>query len=357
MTIKKIRAHGFRNLAPLDLTLYPGINVFTGENGQGKTNFLEAVYICASGRSWRAKTDRELVGFKEKEARLYAETERAGSGDTIAVGINKDEKKTIAVNGAQIKKLGELLGTLYAVVFSPHDLALVKSGPSERRKFMDVELCQLSVIYYYELKQYYHILRQRNNLLKDLRRDPGLKETVGVWDEIMARHGARIMEHRRAFIEKINSAASAIHGEVSDKKEKLEIIYRPNVSEKDFLAKLTKLLDKDVAQGATSVGVHKDDLTYLIDGQDARIYGSQGQQRLACLASKLAETAIIRTEKREEPVLLLDDVLSEFDTPRQKFLTEYISGSQTLMTATGAESAGPAGGARVFTVRAGEIKC
>jgi len=355
MIIKKIRADGFRNLKFLDLDLFPGINVFTGENGQGKTNLLEAVYICAAGRSWRTKTDRELVGFPEREAFLFAETERGGFSDSISVNIKKDEKKIINVNGTQIKKLGELLGTLLAVVFSPYDLALVKAGPSERRKFMDVELCQLNAIYYYELKQYYHILKQRNNLLKDLKKDAALRSTIGVWDEIMAGLGARIMERRREFIEKINSAASEIHGAVSDKKERLEIIYRPNVSEKDFLPRLGKFLEKDMLQGATSTGIHKDDLIYLINGQDARAYGSQGQQRLACLSSKLAETSVIKSEKGEDPVLLLDDVLSEFDAPRQRFLLEYIEGLQTLMTATGAESAAPGGDSRGFGVAGGSV--
>ena len=356
MTVNKIRAAGFRNLAAAEISLFPGVNVFTGGNGQGKTNFLEAVYICASGRSWRAKTDKELIGFPEREAFLYAETERGAFADKISVSLKRDEKKTISVNGAQIKKLGELLGLFLAVIFTPYDLMLVKGGPAERRKFLDVELCQLSKIYYYELKQYYHILRQRNNLLKNIRKDAGLIRTIGVWDEIMAGHGVKIMEHRAAFTEKISAEAAKIHGVVSDKKEELEIIYRPNAGAKDFLTRLSKSVEKDLFSGATSVGVHKDDLLYLINGQDARVYGSQGQQRLACLSSKLAEIEIIKETKNEEPVLLLDDVLSEFDAARQSFLLGHIKGIQTLITATGAESASPAGAAAAgFKVEEGRI--
>ena len=365
MELTKLNASGFRNLTSCSLTFAPGINVFSGLNGQGKTNLLEAVYICAMGRSWRTKNEREFInfGFPEREAFLYAETSRANGAfnDCIAVNIKRDEKKIINVNKTPVKRLGELLGTLLTVVFTPYDLSLVRGGPSERRKFMDVELCQLNRIYYYELKQYYHILKQRNALLKNIKKDGGRNDALGAWDFMIVGHGIKIMERRAEFIEKINRIASGIHAEISGKKEKLEILYKPNASAKEFLTRLTRSAEKDVFTGQTSVGVHKDELVYLINGQDARIYGSQGQQRLACLSSKLAEIEIIREEKGEDPVLLLDDALSEFDAPRQKYLLQSIEGIQTLMTVTGAESAGlnlcSGKKTRVkrFTVSGGEI--
>jgi len=159
MRIKDVYADGFRNLAVARTEVFPGINLVSGDNGQGKTNFLEAVYICAAGRSWRTKSDRDLINFNAKEAFLRVTTERGGFSDHISVNIKKDEKKSIAVNALEVKKLGELLGTLLVVAFSPDDLALIKYGPAERRRFMDVELCQLNKLYYYELKQDYHVLR------------------------------------------------------------------------------------------------------------------------------------------------------------------------------------------------------
>ena len=337
MLITRVTADGFRNLKQADVYLSPGVNIIAGHNGQGKTNLIEAICVLASGRSWRTKNDRELITFSEREAYVSVETLRGGVSDRIAAHIRADEKKVISVNGYPVKRLGELLGVLLAVAFSPDDLALVKGGPAERRRFMDVELCQLSMPYYYELKQYYHILRQRNNLLKDLKKDGSLKDTVYVWDEIMARHGTAISGYRTAFLERVNNAAGVIHGEISDKKERLQLVYKPNVGEKDFLPRLKKALDRDIAAGVTSIGVHKDDITFLLNGQDAKAYGSQGQQRLCCLSSKLALITVIREEKHDDPVVLLDDVLSEFDSVRQKFLLRYIKDVQAVITVTGAE--------------------
>ena len=355
MQIEGVKINGFRNIASADVTLNHDLNVFYGNNGQGKTNFLEAVYLCASGRSWRTKSDKDLVGFNEKEAFLYTKVSCNGIYDDISINIKKDEKKIISVNRQQVKKLGDLLGTLLIVVFSPDDLVLVKSGPSERRKFMDVELCQLYKLYYYELKQYYHVLRQRNNLLKSLKKDDELKNTIDIWDEVITRHGIKIMGYRADFISRVNDTAEKIHYEISDNKEKLKIIYKPNVSEKEYRAKLVKTLDRDIQLGTTTVGVHKDEIVYLINNQDARAYASQGQQRLACLSSKLAEVEIIKEEKKEDPILLLDDVFSEFDSTRQKFLLKYIKNIQTLITVTNAEKFKDRG--FLFKVDGGVILC
>jgi len=354
MRVKSVYADGFRNLKTAATDISEGVNVVSGDNGQGKTNFLEAVYICAAGRSWRTKSDRDLINFGESQAFLRLTTDRGGLNDQIAVHIKKDEKKSIAVNALEVKKLGELLGTLLVVAFSPDDLALVKYGPAERRRFMDVELCQLYKLYYYELKQYYHILKQRNNLLKDVKSVPGLKKTIGVWDELLAGHGAKLTDYRADFIRRVNAAAGRIHAEISDNREKLEIIYKPSAG-KDLLKKLTKSLDRDVQTGATSVGPHKDDAVYLIDARDARVFGSQGQQRLACLSSKLAEMEIIREEKKEDPVLLLDDVLSELDEKRQMFLFEYIKGAQALVTTAAPYKADIKNGYASLYVKNGEI--
>jgi DNA replication and repair protein RecF len=323
------------------LELDCGVNIFYGNNAQGKTNLLEAVYLLATGRSWRAQTDRELINFSKKEAHLKAYASNEPFNDVIEVHILKDAKKNILVNKVPIKKLGELYGLVHVVVFSPEDLSLIKSGPLERRKFLDVEMCQMSNIYYYNLKKYYHVLKQRNSLLKSAQIKPkeinSVKETLPVWDEQLILYGTQITKARREFVEKLRENLTVIHKDISKGAEDIEIIYKPNVHEDIFLQKLTKTQDKDIQTGTTGIGIHKDDLFFLLNGYDTRTYGSQGQQRSVCLSLRLSLTELIKKEKNVMPILLLDDVFSELDEGRQKYLLNAIGGIQTLITATGTE--------------------
>ncbi len=344
MYVHKLSLKNFRNFGSLKVQLSEGINIFYGDNAQGKTNFLEAIYFCATGRSQRAGKDSELILFGEDEAhlKLMVSTENNDTisniiYDKIDIHLKKNYSKGIAINGIPIKKLNQLFGILLCVIFSPEDLNLVKSGPSERRKFMDTELCQLSNIYYYELLQYHNVLKQRNNLLKKIKKNPSLKDTMFVWDEQLVNHGTKIIKYRINFIEKINFIANSIHSKITNNAENLKIEYKYNVSEKDFLHKLNKNLERDILLGNTSVGVHKDDLGFYINGTDVRIFGSQGQQRTASLSAKLAEIELIKEKKHKIPVLLLDDVLSELDEHRQKYLIKSIYGIQSIITCTGIE--------------------
>lgn len=337
MVVKNISLQYFRNFEKINLELSDGINILYGLNAQGKTNFIESVYFCATGRSHRTNYDRELIKFAQNEAHIQIYVQKDSLTDRIDVHIKKEGKKGIAVNGIAVKRLGELFGVLLTVIFSPEDLQLVKAGPSERRRFMDMEICQLSPVYYYELQQYYKILKQRNGLLKDIQKKNELKETLFVWDEQLVGHGVKIMKYRADFINKINKLSSGIHRKITDGAEKMEVIYKPGVKPQEFLEKLNKYAERDMAQGVTSVGVHKDDLNFQINGQDTRIYGSQGQQRTVSLSLKLAEIDLIKEEKGETPVLLLDDVLSELDKTRQNCLLESINGVQTVITCTGME--------------------
>jgi DNA replication and repair protein RecF len=311
-----------------------GVNILYGDNAQGKTNFLEAAYICATGRSQRGASDREMIRFGRKEAHVSVET---GDGSRIDVHLRRDGKKSAAVNHTPVRRLGELFGNLLTVVFSPEDLKLIKSGPAERRRFMDIELCQLNRVYYYELQQYYRALKQRNNLLKDIRRRAGAMDTLPVWDRQLAEHGKKIIGHRNVFVDLLNPIASDIHGRITSGRETLYIGYAPDTPADSLEERLTKSHEKDIAQGGTSVGVHRDDLIFSINGVDCRIYGSQGQQRTASLSAKLAEVRFIRRHKGHDPVLLLDDVLSELDKDRQRFLLESMEHIQIIMTCTGAE--------------------
>ena len=337
MYITEVSLQNFRNLAQLKIEPSEGINVIYGSNAQGKTNFLESLYFCAMGRSLRGKSDQQLIRFEEEESHIRMLVQRKQRYDRIDVHLKKDEKKGIAVNGLPVRKLGDLFGTLYAVIFSPEDLSLVKDGPAERRRFLDMELCQLSKVYYYDLQQYYRILKQRNNLLKEIQKKPQLQETLFVWDDQLAKYGERIIAARKRFLIRLDEIAAEKLSQLTGGRDHLQTIYKPNCEEGMLAEKLRKNIDRDIYFGSTQSGPHKDDILFSIDGREVKVYGSQGQQRTTALAARLAEIDLIREETGEEPVLLLDDVFSELDENRQKFLLQSIEGLQAFVTCTGIE--------------------
>lgn len=338
MIIKRVVLQNFRNISVADVELVEGINVLYGENAQGKTNFLESIYFCATGRSHRAGRDRDLIMMSEKEMDARVFVENKGNLDEIRVRICK-EGKTNHINQQPIKKLGDLYGYLSCVIFSPEDLALVKSGPQVRRRFLDMELCQLYPSYYHDLRMYYKVLKQRNNLLKELTYNKRLLETLALWDEQLVGYGARIMMAREGFVSKLSRIAEENQQNITDGRENLQIIYKNNVDRSVFFEKLEKYRELDMLRGSTSVGIHKDDIEFRINNNDGRNFASQGQQRTAALAVKLAEIELVREEKGHPPVLLLDDVLSELDKSRQNYLLSSIGGLQAIITLTGAENA------------------
>ena len=337
MYITEVSLQNFRNLAQLKIEPSEGINVIYGSNAQGKTNFLESLYFCAMGRSLRGKSDQQLIRFEEEESHIRMLVQRKQRYDRIDVHLKKDEKKGIAVNGLPVRKLGDLFGTLYAVIFSPEDLSLVKDGPGERRRFLDMELCQLSKVYYYDLQQYYRILKQRNNLLKEIQKKPQLQETLFVWDDQLAEYGERIIAARKRFLIRLDEIAAEKLSQLTGGRDHLQTIYKPNCEEGMLAEKLRKNIDRDIYFGSTQSGPHKDDILFSIDGREVKVYGSQGQQRTTALAARLAEFDLISEETGEEPVLLLDDVFSELDENRQKFLLQSIEGLQAFVTCTGIE--------------------
>ena len=346
---------GFRNLSPMSIQLSPGLNMFVGNNAQGKTNFLEAIYMCSTGRSHRANTDREIIGYSETDAYIQAFVRSNNSRGKINIHLHKNNKKGIAIDGLPIKKLGQLFGKLLTVIFSPEDLQLVKAGPSERRRFMDVELCQISKVYYYELQQYYHVLKQRNNLLKSIRTTNMLRDTVSIWDDQLVSHGIKVIAHRQGFVDRLSQLAQGAHARLSNGREGLLLSYRPSTLPDDFSLRLINGLERDIAMGSTSVGIHKDDIIFKINEEDLRIYGSQGQQRTAALATKLAEVELMTERKQTSPVLLLDDVLSELDEERQRSLIRNIESIQTIMTGTNADINLPSIEFKLYMVENGEI--
>ena len=344
MRVSNLHIQNYRNLAPQCLDLSFGLNIFAGNNAQGKTNLLESIYLCASGRAKRAKHDRELVRFGELDAYVQlvvSHTENDVFPTQVDIHLRSDRPKGIAINGIPIKKLSDLFGKLLCVIFTPEDLRLVKEGPAERRRFIDMEMCQVSRVYVYHLQTYYHVLKQRNSLLKGLRGGRfaarQLRDTISVWDEQLAEHGAKIFDERKKFIDNLGRAASEIHTRLTGHSEHLQIEYRPNIIPGEFAGKLASTLDRDISLGSTSIGIHKDDLYFAINGSDARTYGSQGQQRTAALSAKLAQIEIMTALAGEPPVLLLDDVLSELDESRQAHLMQSISNLQAVITCTGVE--------------------
>lgn len=358
MYIKKVSLSRYRNLNNITLFLKNGINIFYGENAQGKTNFLESLYLCSSGRSLRTRNDNQLIEFESHESHIQMFIQKKRNIDRIDIHLKKDNKKGIAVNGIPLKKLGELFGICHAVIFSPEDLNLIKEGPVARRKFMDMEICQMNLIYYYDLQKYYRILKQRNNLLKEIQKNPSLKDTLFIWDEQLIDTGKRLIDARREFLEKLNEIASEKQKKLTGAKDRLKIIYKPNSLGNQLPEKLKKNQKRDILMGATQSGPHKDDILFMINERDVKLYGSQGQQRTTALATKLAEIDLIKQETGQKPILLLDDVLSELDKKRQNFLIESIGELQSILTCTGIEDSikGYINQAYLFYVENGNIK-
>lgn len=361
MYIKNIVLKNYRNIKELNMELNPHVNIIYGENAQGKTNILESIYVCSTGKSQRSMvTDKEIVAFGEKETHIKVNVESTRS-DKIDIHFDtaskSSSKKTIAVNGVQIQKLGDLFGILTTVFFGPGDLQLIKAGPAERRRFMDVELCQINGIYYYNLKRYFHILKERNLYLKMMRDAGSQPEILEIYDLQLIKSGKKLVEIRKNFIEKLNNFAKPIHNEISNGRESLEILYKPDLNEDEFEQKIAANREKDITYGITGRGVHKDDIDFFINGLNVKTFGSQGQQRSACLSTKLGEIELFKDEKGENPVLLLDDVFSELDKTRQQCLIKAIGDIQTVITCTGIEDSIKelAANAAIFNIKKGEL--
>ena len=335
MYIESMELKDFRNYEFLSLRFDKGTNIFYGDNAQGKTNILEAVYLCGTTKSHRGSKDREMIRFHENESHIKLRINKGGISHRIDMHLKKNKAKGIAIDGIPIRKAKELLGIVNIVFFSPEDLNIIKNGPGERRRFLDSELCQLNKIYLSDLFQYNHILNQRNKLLKDIAQKESLKSTLDIWDEQLVRYGASVIRSRREFVREMNEVIQRIHSSITGEKEQIELIYEPNVEEEQFLEILLKNREKDFKFKNTSSRPHRDDMFVKINHIDIRKYGSQGQQRTAALSLKLSEIHLVERKIKDVPILLLDDVLSELDVNRQNYLLESIKNIQTMITCTG----------------------
>ena len=337
MIVESVELKDYRNYEFLDMKFNEHVNIIYGDNAQGKTNILESIYMCSTSKSHRGSKDREIVRFGEDESHIKLNVLKHDMKYRIDMHLKKNKTKGIAVNGIPIKKAVELFGIINIVFFSPEDLNIIKDGPSERRRFMDMQLSQLDKIYLSNLVNYNKVLNQRNNLLKDIAFAPSeqLMQTLDIWDMQLVKYGSLIIKGRESFIEKINTIISGIHSRLTGGIENIKVSYVPDVDVNDFEEEVKSSRQKDIKYKATGKGPHKDDLIFLINDNDVRKYGSQGQQRTAALSLKLSEIYLVKKKIKDTPVLLLDDVLSELDSNRQTYLLKSIHDIQTLITCTG----------------------
>ena len=359
MFIKRLQMLNYRNYNVLDINLGPHVNVFMGDNAQGKTNILEGIYYCAFARSHRTSKDRELINWNADNALLSVMVGRERLDKRIDISILKDGKKAIQINKIKIKKIGELFGNFNVVMFSPEDLKIIKDSPGVRRKFIDMELCQLNPKYYYNLVQYNKVLNERNSILRNKNIN---KDILDVYDMQLVEFGYNIIIDRLEYIKKLNKYSTKIHSDITSGKEKIEFKYISTIKDlenikENFYSLLEKNRSRDCERGITSIGPHRDDFTVLINDIDTKSYGSQGQQRTAVLTIKFSSLKIIKELTGEHPVLLLDDVLSELDFSRKRYILSTIGDIQTIITCTGIEDLYEYldDKSKVFKVKDGEI--
>jgi DNA replication and repair protein RecF len=337
MIVKSLELKDYRNYDRLNLQFHSGTNILYGENAQGKTNILEAVYLGGTTKSHRSSKDKELIMFGKEEAHVRIILDKNHTSHRIDLHLKKNKAKGVAIDGIPIKRQGELFGMLNLVFFSPEDLSIIKNGPGERRRFIDMELCQLDKVYLYHLANYNKALVQRNNLLKQIGFNRELLDTLYLWDHKLVEHGNYIIQARQSFIFELNELTRPIHKKLTGDREELLLRYEPNVRPEEFADRLKRTAEKDLALKMTNTGPHRDDMSFMANETDIRKFGSQGQQRTAALSCKLAEIELVKSIIKENPVLLLDDVLSELDRNRQNQLLNSIGDIQTIITCTGLE--------------------
>lgn len=344
MFVDKIELVNFRNYKSLELKFSQRINIIFGDNAQGKTNILEAIYLCAAGRSHRTTKETDLINLDSDSFRVKLDIYRENRYGSVEMTYSKEQKKKISVNDIPIRRLADLMGNVTAVIFSPEDLLIIKEGPSERRKFIDMTLSQLRPSYFYDLQQYNKVLHQRNTLLKEITRKRSLLDTLDVWNNKLADIGSRIIRVRSEFTKKLDIKFKSKHLGLTNANENVKLVYAPSIKCDDFtdlqnirstfLLALKNSEDRELLKQSTLVGPQRDDYDIFLNGLELKLYGSQGQQRTAVLSIKLAEIDIIREETSQYPILLLDDVMSELDQKRQQYLMDNMSEIQTFITCT-----------------------
>lgn len=363
MVVKSLNLRNFRNYEQAHIAPDRGVTVFTGMNAQGKTNILEALHLCCLGRSHRTARDEELIRWGAESACVQIETaQRDGTHEvSVLLSRSRKKKKTVRIGARQAERIGELLGHVCGVLFSPEDLSIVKDGPAERRRFLDMQLSQLRPQYFYSLQRAVRTLNQRNALLREIARDASLLPTLDMWDEQLARIGADVARNRREAVAFLNEEAKKAHASLTHGREELRLWYVSQVADapdaaEQLLARLHAARREDLRRMTTTVGVHRDDMGVTINGKEARMFASQGQQRSAVLSLKLAQLEMAAKETGEAPVLMLDDVMSELDPGRRRQLIERIDRVQTFVTCTDVSDLAGARQGAVYHVENGVLR-
>jgi len=333
MWINNIKLINFRNYEKKEIKLYENINVFYGDNAQGKTNIIEAIFLSSIGKSFRTNKEKELIKFNEENAIVEINFKKSDRDGKIKIEIG--DKKQVYLNGIKLKKLSELLGNINIVIFNPDDINILKGGPENRRKFLNIMISQLRPNYMHVLTLYNKTLEQRNNYLKQIKLENKDENLLDIWDEKLVDYGMKIYEYRNEFIEKIKNKINKIHKEITEDREEIEIKYFSNANTRqNFINELKSRRKLDIIKGFTTKGVHRDDFVVYINGKQVDIYGSQGQHRTAILSLKLSELKVIYDEIGEYPILLLDDFMSELDDKRRKNFLNNIKDIQVIITCT-----------------------
>ena len=339
MYIKNLALLNYRNYESAEVTFSEGINILYGDNAQGKTNILESIYLLGTTKSHRGSKDKEIIKLGQDDTHIRGDINKQDMNRRIDMHLKKNKSKGIAIDRVPIRKSSELLGIMNMIFFSPEDLAIIKNSPAERRNFMDMELCQLNRLYVGNLSDYKKVLEQRNNLLKQISFDKGKDasklDLLSVWNMQLVKYGIEIIKERHNFIDLINEIIPDIHSNLTSGKEILRLIYEKNVEPENFLSTLEEKQDIDIRYQTTQTGPHRDDIMFMIGDMDVKRFGSQGQQRTVALSLKLAEIELVKRVTHDNPILLLDDVMSELDRSRQEALFRSIEGIQTILTCTG----------------------
>ena len=355
MKLESIEVGNFRNYENAKLEFHPKtnilygdnaqgktnileyINVLYGDNDQGKTNILESLFVSGTTKSHKGSKDRELIRIGEDEAHIRVLLTKNDISHKIDMHLRKSKPKGIAIDGIPIRRSSELMGLINIIFFSPEDLKIIKNGPSERRRFVNMELCQLDPLYLYDLAEYNKVLMQRNKLLKQISFSPSLESTLSIWNEKLIEYGEKIIVRRQQFVDELDKIVLQVAKNLTGEKEIIKTLYEPDVSAGNFEKALAESKERDMKFCSTNVGPHRDDLCFMNGELDLRKFGSQGQQRTCALALKLAEIEIVKKSSQDCPILLLDDVLSELDRNRQNYLLDSIHDIQTIITCTGLE--------------------
>lgn len=340
MEIISLQVQNFRNYENETIYFSPKTNILVGENAQGKTNLIEAIYFCAIGKSPRINNEKDLINYTSENAKIICNFKTNEGNKKIEIILNKKGKKIVKLNQINILKIAQLIGYLKCVFFSPDELKLIKETPQDRRKFLNTDISQLSKMYFYNLIKYNKILEQRNNLLKNSKTKDEINETIEIWNEQLTEVGSYIILERLKYVERLKKYVTDIHSYLTNNQEKLQISYSnyqkidKNEIKSQFLEQLHESFEKDIKVGYTNIGPHRDDLKFFVNDVDVKSFGSQGQQRTVALSIKLAEVELFKDVMNEYPILLLDDVLSELDENRKERLLSFIQKYQTIITTT-----------------------